>query len=77
MVKDREWLRAGSYKGRYSADDIMPRHYGACGICQEFDDAVFLHHGPGNRRYETTVAGAEGSKPRRLRAVTRAGGPSN
>ena len=76
MVKDLEGLWAGPYKGRYSADDVMPRHYGACGICREFDDAV-LQHGPGNRRHETTAACVEGNEPRHLRAVTRAGGPSN
>ena len=76
MVKDPERLRVGPYKGWYSADDVMPRHYGACSICREFDDVV-LQHDPGNRHYETTVAGAEGGKPGRLWAVTRAGGPSN
>ena len=76
MVKDPERLRAGPYKGWYLADDVMPCHYGACGICREFNDAV-LQHDPSNRHYETAAASVEGSKLRHLRAVTRAGGPSN
>ena len=40
MVQDLETIWEGAYKGDEPAYDIMPRHYGACGICREFDDAV-------------------------------------
>ena len=54
----------------------MPHHYGACGTCWEFNDAVCVTI-PATAVYETTVADTGCFKPRILRAITRAGGPSN
>ena len=55
-LKDLEWLWEGPFKGLYSAGDIMPRQYGACGICREFDDMVYVTI-PATVVYGTTVAG--------------------
>ena len=54
----------------------MPRHYGACGTCGEFDDAVCVTI-PATAVYETAIADTGRFKPRILRAVTRVGSPSN
>ena len=40
------------------ADDVMPRHYGACGICREIDDAVCVTI-PATVVYKTAVAGTK------------------
>ena len=54
--KDLEWLQEGPFKGSYSAGDVMPHHYGACGICRELDDAVYVTI-PATVVYGTMVAG--------------------
>ena len=54
----------------------MPHHYGACDTCREFDDAVCVTI-PATAVYKMTVADTGRFKPRILRAVTRAGSPSN
>ena len=74
--KDLEWLQEGPFKGSYSADDVIPHHYGVCGICREFDDAVYVTI-PATVICGTKVAGTGRIKPRSLQAVTRADGPSN
>ena len=42
MVKDPEKIQEDTYKGDEPVYDIMPRNYGVCDICQEFDDAVYI-----------------------------------
>ena len=74
--KDLEQLREGPFKGSYLADDVIPRHYGVCSICWEFDDAVYVTI-PATVVCGTTVAGTGRIKPCRLQAVTRANSPSN
>ena len=76
MVKRPGMVTGGSFYRAYSAGDIMPHHYGACGICQEFDDAVCITI-PATVVYETMVADTGRIKLHILWAVTRASGPSN